>query len=91
MRNADIFNTDLVDGKNCCNGCDSAGFIEQVAVNDVFFLCRSIGRIFHGIPVFAGTLKHIVELVAFFVVNQVFCLDEKADIGIQHIRELLLV
>ena len=66
-------------------GCNSASFIEQVTVNDVFFLRWSIGRIFHGIPVFAGTLKHIVELVAFFVVNQVFCLDEKADIGIQHI------
>ena len=43
MNNSDIFNTDIVAGKNGCDRSDSTGLIYDVTVNVIEFLDRPGG------------------------------------------------
>ena len=63
MDDADVFDTDIFQGKNRSHGCNLTGFVGNVDGNGIGTLQRTAGGIDEGITVDSGTVEQLVQVI----------------------------
>ena len=96
MDDADVFNADLVHGKDGGNGSDSAGLICNIQIKHISLADRTIIHNINGITVIPGACKHLINSICLLpicstVVYRTADLDQHADIVVQNIGNVLMV
>ena len=80
VNNADVFDTDLMQGQDRGNGSKSTGFVCNFNIDRIGFLDWSAGSINKGIAVASCFIKKMIKRITACMIN--FCFDPVKGINI---------
>ena len=85
VNDTDVFDTDIVGGKDRSNRSDSSGFINQVAEQLVNRADRTAVGDIEGIAVFLGRTEKFFDLLRMAFRNGISCLLQSFNISINQL------